>query len=103
MTAPDLDTSEGLAAYRAELKGVARRPRLAGLAAIVVGAGFVLLSSQRVFGLTPQSAVYGYAALAFGWVLLVVAFILRNRYHRRRMAQLSEPSLSDAVRPREPA
>ncbi len=91
--APDLETSEGLAAYRAELKGVARWPRLAGLAAIVLGAGFVLLSSQRTFGLTPDAVVYGYGALAFGWALLVVAFILRNRYHRRRMTEIREPSL----------
>jgi len=90
VSAPDLETSEGLAAYRAELKAVARWPRLIGFAAIVLGAAFVLGVSQRIGGLGPEAAIYGYGLLAAGWALLIVAFLMRSRYHRRRMALVKE-------------
>ena len=87
MTAPDLTTPEGLQAYRAELKGVARWPRLGGLALIVLGAAIMLMQTYGVFGLAPgQLNVAAFAALAVGWVLMALALIQRNRYHRRRMA-----------------
>ena len=87
MTAPDLATPEGLAAYRHELRAVARWPRLGGLALIVLGAALMLLQTYGVFGLKPgQLNVAAFAALAVGWVLMALALIQRNRYHRRRMA-----------------
>lgn len=87
MTAPNLDTPEGLKAYRDELKGVARWPRWAGLALILAGAALMLLQTYGVFGLAPgQLNVAAFAVLAVGWALVALALIQRNRYHRRRMA-----------------
>lgn len=90
MTPPDLDSPEGLAAYRAELRRVARVPRFAGFAAVFVGGTLVLAASQRLLGLTPDASLYGYGLLAIGWLLVVVAFLLRSRYHRARMSQIPE-------------
>lgn len=87
MARPDLNTEAGMAAYRAELKAVGRRPRMAGFT-------LVLLSALTLIGMNmgwlPQSPVLGYAAyggLAFGWVLLLAAIFMRTRHHRRRMAE----------------
>ncbi|MBC7770799.1 MAG: hypothetical protein H7124_18605 [Phycisphaerales bacterium] len=84
--APDLETAEGRAAYRIELRAVARWPRL-------VGFGIVLISAIAVLSLRSDpeagAALYGaYAALAFGWVLLIWSFVQRNIYHRRRTRQI---------------
>lgn len=82
---PDLETAEGRAAYRRELRAVARWPRLVGFGVILVAAIAVLnLRSDPNAG----AALYGaYAVLALGWILLVWAFVQRNIYHRRRMRQ----------------
>ena len=63
----DLDTAEGRRAYRDELNGVARPYRWAGLA--------------------ESAQVWGYGALALGWVLFLTATFLRTRHHKRRIAQ----------------
>ncbi len=92
MTAPDLDTEAGLAAYRAELRRVARAPRIAGFVAVFAGCLVVLAANQR-WGITPADAIWGYGLLAVGWALLVVAFVLRSRYHRARMSQIELPEM----------
>lgn len=89
---PDLETDAGLVAYRAELRRVARAPRWAGFAAVFAGCLVVLAANQQ-WGVTPEDAIWGYGLLALGWALLVVAFILRSRYHRARMRQISLPGL----------
>ena len=48
----------------------------AGVADIVLG-----------IGLTESAQVWGYGALAIGWVLFLTATFLRTRHHKRRMAQ----------------
>ncbi|MDO1558740.1 hypothetical protein Q0812_04785 [Brevundimonas sp. 2R-24] len=86
MTArPDLDTPEGRAEYRRELRAVAAPWRLGGLALIVLGALVVLSVSG---GALPQQAtLVGYGMLALGWAAMVVAIFLRTRHHKRRLAE----------------
>lgn len=84
-TPPDLSTEEGRSAYRREVRGVARWPRMVGFFIILVAAIAVLnLRSDP----SAQAALTGaYVALALGWVVLIWAFVQRNIYHRRRMRQ----------------
>jgi hypothetical protein len=87
MARPDLSTEAGLAAYRAELKAVGRRPRIAGFTLVLVSALVLIAMNLRWL---PQAPALGYAAytgLAIGWALLLAAIFMRTRHHRRRMAE----------------
>ncbi|MBU1385796.1 MAG: hypothetical protein KKG14_01475 [Alphaproteobacteria bacterium] len=87
MTRPDLSDDQAVARYRAELRLVGRNQRLAGFALVIAGAIAVYLAgSAGAAGPTIQWA--GYAALAFGWALMLGAIFLRTRYHRRRMREM---------------
>jgi len=86
---PDLSTPEGKAAYRRELKGVAKTQRAAGFA--LVGLGALIVVARSAGWLGPVQTTPDYLALAIlagGWVFLVWAFLMRNRYHRRRMSEI---------------
>ena len=87
-TGPDLETEEGRAAYRAELRKVALPLRWAGLAMILLAAVFCVGASRGFMGLPEGSVVIGYGLLAGGWALVIATTYLRNRHHRRRMAEL---------------
>ena len=88
MTGPDLSDDARIAEYRAELRMVGRSQRLAGFGLVILGAIAVYFSGQA--GGAAQAIQWGgYAALAFGWVLMLSAIFLRTRYHRRRMRELS--------------
>lgn len=82
---PDLESAEGRAAYRRELRTVARWPRLIGFFIVIISAIAVLnLRSDPAAG----GALYGaYAGLVLGWIVLICAFVQRNIYHRRRVRQ----------------
>jgi membrane protein YdbS with pleckstrin-like domain len=87
MTKPDLATREGRRAYGAELSGVARGWRYAGLSLVAIGA--VLLIVARLSGADIWHSAIGLgavAALVVGWGLAIVGIVKRTRYHRRRMA-----------------
>jgi len=85
MARPDLSTSEGLTAYRAELRGVAQPMRLAAFALVLIGAAVVVAG---VWMDVPAWAINGgYIALGIGWIMMVAAVFMRTRYHRRRMAE----------------
>ena len=85
MARPDLSTSEGLAAYRQELRDVAKPMRFAAFALVLVGAAVVV---SAVWLSVPTWAINGgYIALGIGWILMVAAVFMRTRYHRRRMAE----------------
>ncbi|MBU1347145.1 MAG: hypothetical protein KKA16_09370 [Alphaproteobacteria bacterium] len=87
-TGPDLETEEGRAAYRAELRAVALPLRWSGLALILLAALFCVGASRGFLGLPAGSVVIGYGLLAAGWALVIATTYLRNRHHRRRMAEL---------------
>jgi len=84
---PDTSTPEGRAAYRRELRRVARRWRLAGLAMAAIGAVGAARFGRGPEGLNHSSAVASLLLAAAGWALLIVAIAKRTRYHLARMAE----------------
>jgi len=87
VTRPNLSDEEAVARYRAELRAVGRNQRLAGFALVILGA--VAVWGGTVAGPAGPTIQYaGYAALAFGWALMLAAIFLRTRYHRRRMREM---------------
>lgn len=87
MARPDLETDAGKAAYRAELRRVGWKPRMAGLAVIVVAAALVMFAREGRFGLTENAVTVAYGLLAIGWVMVIYAVFQRTRHHKRRMAE----------------
>ena len=69
LSPPDLDTEEGRAAYRAELRAVALPLRWGGLALILLAALFCVGASRGFLGLPAGSVVIGYGLLAAGWAV----------------------------------
>jgi hypothetical protein len=86
MTRPDLNDDTKVAEYRAELRAVGRNQRLAGFALVILGA-IAVWGSSVAGGAGPVLQWIGYAALAFGWALMLGAIFMRTRYHRRRMRE----------------
>ena len=97
MSPPDLDTDEGRAAYRRELRLVARPLRWTALSLIVVSAAVIYAMSRGMLVLPQLVLLFAYACLAFGWGLVVTTIFLRNRHHRRRMAELAGLNETGAV------
>ncbi len=87
MSLPDLNTEDGRAAYRKELRGVALPIRWGGLALIVLGAVLALMVRNNILGLTNSVLPVAYAALGLGWGLVLAGIVIRTRYHRRRLAE----------------
>lgn len=87
MTRPDLSDDQAVARYRAELRAVGRKQRLAGFALVIAGA-IAVWTGVYAGGAGPAIQWAGYAALAFGWALMLAAIFLRTRYHRRRMREM---------------
>ena len=86
MARPDLSTPEGVAAYRAEIRSVARPARLTGFVLVILGAIAVVAGGWNA-ALEQVLVTGGYVLLGVGWVLLVAAIFMRTRHHRRRMAE----------------
>ena len=87
MSRPDLDTPEGRAAYRQELKRVAGPWRYTGLTLIVLAGLTVLAVRYQWFPLPEQVLYVAYGMLALGWALWIVAIFLRTRHHKRRLME----------------
>ena len=83
MARPDLDTPEGRAAYRSELRKVGLKLRFAGFALIVVAAIVMLTIGES----NKSAMTVAYGMLAAGWALFITAIFQRTRYHKRRMAE----------------
>lgn len=87
MTRPDLTDEAKVAAYRAELRTVGRNPRLGGFALVILGA-IAVWGAGYAGGAAEAVQWVGYAALAGGWALMMVAIFLRTRYLRSRMREM---------------
>lgn len=85
MARPDLNSPEGLDAYRTELRGVAKPVRQAAFGLIIIGA--LVVVSAVWLDMPAWLINAGYIALGMGWVLMVLAVFQRTRHHRRRMAE----------------
>ncbi|WP_395943530.1 hypothetical protein [Brevundimonas sp.] len=88
MTKPDLDTDEGRAAYRKELRQVARPLRAGGLALVVGAAVLILLTRQGTPGLGEWAINLSYVMLGLGWASVIAAIWTRTQHHKRRMREL---------------
>jgi hypothetical protein len=86
MMRPNLDDPAARAAYRQELRGLARVPRWLGLALVALGAGGLIYAQTRGIATGPLRPL-SWAALAVGWLNLIAAMIYRTRYHKARMAE----------------
>lgn len=87
MARPDLNTEEGRAAYRKELRRVAWPMRTGGLGLIVLAAAVILASRQNFLGMGEGAVTVAYGLLAVGWALWVAAVFIRTRHHKRRLAE----------------
>ena len=83
---PDLSDPAARAAYKSELRGLARGWRLLGFLLILGGvAGQFWLRWQA----SEQPALWWttWAAIAAGWVIFIAVIVYRTRYHKARMAE----------------
>ncbi len=87
MTAPDLETEEGRAAYRKELRRVGWPIRWGGLAFITLGAGLALGSRYGTWGLNNEALPFAYGSLALGWAMVLAAIYIRTQHHKRRLRE----------------
>lgn len=86
MSRPDLNTPEGLDAYRQELRGVAKPLRIVAFALILIGFAAVI-GAVWVQAWPHWLINAGYIALGVGWIAMIAAVFIRSRHHRRRMAE----------------
>jgi hypothetical protein len=83
---PDLADPEQSAAFRRELRGVARGPRYAGLALLALAAlGLVYTRWQGEEEGALRLA--SWAALGLGWLVSTAGTAIRTRYRKERMAE----------------
>jgi hypothetical protein len=83
---PDLSTEEGRAAWRDELRRVAFWPRMAGIGLIFGSGGVILWNRFVAHAANSVLTNAAFVTLALGWALFLVAFVMRNRYQRRRLS-----------------
>lgn len=82
MPPPNLNDPVERAAYRRELRAVARSVRLTGVTLAVVGA-LLALARARVWPDLPRGIVV--AVLSLALVAMAAGVVIRARYHRARM------------------
>lgn len=84
MTGSDLSDAEARTAYRHELRGVARGPRLAGYLSIFAAIGLWAWPQsggpERIGPLSTES--WGWLLLGFGWAMLLWVIVARTRHHK---------------------
>jgi len=83
---PNLDDPAARAAYKSELRGLARAPRWIGFFLVALGAGGLIYAQRNGIAAGPLRPV-AWAAIAVGWVNLIAAMVYRTRYHKARMAE----------------
>ena len=86
---PNLDDPAALAAYRRELRGLARWWRALGFALVLWGA------AAWLYGLyaepeRPALMRGGWVAIGLGWAIFIGVIVYRTRYHKARMAEPAE-------------
>jgi hypothetical protein len=83
---PDLSDPAALAAYRSELRGLARGWRLLGFVLILAGVAGLFALHWRG---QAQPALWwaSWAGVAGGWLIFIAVIVHRTRYHKARMAE----------------
>ncbi|MES2097423.1 MAG: hypothetical protein V4459_11760 [Pseudomonadota bacterium] len=80
---PNLNDPAELAAYRQELRGVARGVRLSGVTLAVVGA---LIAIARAWWMPSIPKLVTLIVIAAAVMLMLTGVALRAAYHKHRMA-----------------
>ena len=83
MSPPDLSTEEGREAYRTELRKAGFWPRQIGYGLVIAGAITVLWLKYGHQAPNPRLETAALAVCGIGWLLLIVAILMRSRYRRR--------------------
>jgi hypothetical protein len=83
---PDLSDPAARAAYKGELRGLARGWRLLGFLLILAGVG-AQFSLRAQDGGQPWLWAASWAAIAAGWLIFIAVIVYRTRYHQARMAE----------------
>lgn len=83
---PNLEDPAARAAYKSELRRLARVPRGIGFALVALGVGGLIYAQTRGIVTGPLRPL-AWAAIAVGWLNLIAAVIYRTRYHKARMAE----------------
>jgi hypothetical protein len=83
---PDLATAEGRAAYKAELQRIIFWPRTIGLSLIISAALLIVWNVKLAPARDPSLMATAYVVLGLGWAFLLIAILMRSRYHRRRLS-----------------
>lgn len=87
MSRPDLSDAEARAAYRDELRAVARTPRRMGLLFVFASLGLWVWPQNggpAMLGPLP-TATWGWICLGIGWAVLLWVIVARTRYHKQRL------------------
>ena len=79
---PNLKDPGELAAYRRELRGVARGVRRGGIGITLVGA---MVAALRAWVWPAIPVLIPLVVVAWGMLLMLTAIMLRTAYHARRM------------------
>lgn len=83
---PDLSDPAARAAYKSELRGLARGWRLLGFVLILAGVAGLFVWRWR--GDEPPGLwTAGWAGIAAGWAIFIAVIVYRTRYHKARMAE----------------
>ena len=81
---PNLSDPAARAAYKTELRGLARPWRLLGFVLILAGvAAQFYIRSEGIQGEAPWAA--SWTAIALGWVIFIAIIAYRTGYHKGRM------------------
>ncbi|QNA84813.1 hypothetical protein G4G27_13015 [Sphingomonas sp. So64.6b] len=82
VTPPDLSTPAARAAYRKELRGIARPIRLMGVILAIIGAG---LAVYRHLWMPTLPTILPLVFVVLGALHMLAGIVVRTRYHQRRM------------------
>ncbi|QNO25460.1 hypothetical protein EEB18_011635 [Sphingopyxis sp. OPL5] len=87
MTRPDLSDADARAAYRSELRGIARAPRMLGLVFVFASLGLWAWPQNGgplVLGPLPTET-WGWICLGIGWAVLLWVIVARTRHNKERL------------------
>ena len=83
---PDLADPAQRAAYRAELRSLARGWRLAGFVLILAGVAGLFYRRAQGIGSAGLRAT-SWTMIAAGWLIFIAVIVYRTRCHKARMAE----------------
>lgn len=83
---PDLSDPAARAAYKGELRSLARGWRLLGFLLILLGVAGQFYLRARDIGSAALWAA-SWTAIAAGWAIFIAVIVYRTRYHKARMAE----------------